>query len=350
MEREKFFSKPRTKKMLGILRSQISPIIGAATFAVLVGLVGCESEKTSNNTTATIEATTTAKTAAATSKKTKVVASHSVICDLVKEIAKDKVDLNCLINPDQDPHVYEGKPSDRQAVEEADIVFYAGLDFDPAIVKMAQASKTPAPKLALHDIATTKKLTLVEDGKTETDPHVWHDAKNGLRMVEIIQENLVKVDPSDAAEFNKNAQELATKIKAIDAWISLQIVTIPAKQRTLITTHDALGYYGNAYGLKITDTLQGISTEEEPTAAKVKSLTEAIKKQQVPVIFAEVTANDKVLKTVANEAKVKIADTELFADGLGKPDSPQGTYLGMLESNTCAIANGLGGKCTAFKP
>jgi manganese/iron transport system substrate-binding protein len=332
--------------MLGICRSQVSSVVGAATLAMLFGLVGCESEKASNTTS---EITTTATTAAATSKKTKVVASHSVICDLVKEIAKDKVDLSCLINPDEDPHVYEGKPSDRQAVEQADVVFYAGLDFDPAIVKMVQASKTAATKLALHEIATDKKLTLVEDGKTETDPHVWHNAKNGLRMVQIIQENLAKVDPSDAAEFSKNAQELETKIKAIDAWIPQQIATIPVKQRTLVTTHDALGYYGNAYGLKINETLQGISTEEQPTAAKVKSLTESIKKQQVPVIFAEVTANDKVLKTVANEAKVKISDTELFADGLGKPDSPQGTYLGMLESNTCAIANGLGGKCTAFK-
>jgi manganese/iron transport system substrate-binding protein len=333
--------------MLGILRSQISSVIGVATLAMLFGLVGCESEKTSNNATVTNEPTTTA---VANSKKIKVIASHSVICDLVKEIAQDKVDLSCLINPDEDPHVYEVRPSDRQAVEQADIVFYAGLDFDPSIAKMVQAIKTNAPKLALHEIATDKKLTLVEDGKTETDPHVWHNAKNGLRMVQIIQENLAKVDPNNTSEFSKNAQELETKIKAIDAWIPQQIATIPVKQRTLVTTHDALGYYGNAYGLKITDTLQGISTEEQPTAAKVKSLTEAIKKQQIPVIFAEVTANDKVLKTVANEAKVKISDTELFADGLGKSDSPQGTYLGMLESNTCAIANGLGGKCTAFKP
>jgi manganese/iron transport system substrate-binding protein len=330
--------------MLGIFRNQISSVMGVVTLAMLVGLGSCASEPNPSKSESSPSNVST------TTKKLKVVASHSVICDLVAEIAKNKVDLNCLINPDQDPHVYEGKPSDRQAVEEADVVFYAGLNFDPAIAKMVQASKTVAPKLALHDIATTKKLTLVEDGKTETDPHVWHDAKNGLRMVEIIQENLAKIDSKDSAEFTQNAQELATKIKAIDAWIPQQIATIPPKQRTLVTTHDALGYYGNAYGLKITDTLQGVSTEEEPTAAKVKFLTEAIKKQQVPVIFAEVTANDKVLKTVANEAKVKIADTELLADGLGKKGSPQGTYLGMLESNTCAIANGLGGKCTAFKP
>jgi manganese/iron transport system substrate-binding protein len=330
------------------VRSKPSYWLGAIAMLTL-SLSGCgQGTETATETTPT--ATASPASASSGGKKLKVVASHSVLCDLVGEVAKDKIDLNCLINPDQDPHVYEGKPSDRQAIEQADVVFYAGLDFDPAIVKMVEATKTPAQKLALHDLGTVKKLTLLHDGKTETDPHVWHDVKNGIKMVEIIKENLAKVDPSNAAEFTKNATALETQLKAIDTWIPQQIATIPEKQRRLVTTHDAIGYYANAYGLKVADTLLGVSTEEEPTAAKVKSLTEGIKKQNVPIVFAEVTANDKVLKTVANEAKVKISDQELYADGLGKQGTPTGTYIGMLESNTCAIANGLGGKCSPFKP
>jgi ABC-type Zn uptake system ZnuABC Zn-binding protein ZnuA len=330
--------------MLGILRIGRTSLWGAMVLAITMSLSSC-AERQSNEV---VKSDPTASPATASGKKLKVVASHSVLCDMVEQVAKDKVDLNCLINPDEDPHVYQGKPSDRQAIEQADLVFYAGLNFDPAIVEMAEATKTPAPKVALHDLGTEKKLTLVEDGKTETDPHVWHNVKNGIRMVQLIEENLVKADSQNAAEFTKNADALESQLKAIDAWIPKQIATIPPNQRRLVTTHDALGYYTDAYGLTVADSLQGASTEDEPTAAKVKSLTESIKKQKVPVIFAEVTANDKVLKTVAKEANVKISEQELYADGLGKKGTPEGTYIGMLEYNTCAIAKGLGGSCTPF--
>ncbi len=332
--------------MLGILRIKAYSFWSATALAMVVGLAGCGSQPQTGETSPT----TAASPATAIDKKPKVIASHSVLCDMVAEVAKDKVDLNCLIDPDEDPHVYEGKPSDRQAIENADLVFYAGLHFDPAIEKMVEATKTSAPKIALHDLGTAQKLTLVEDGKTETDPHVWHNVKNGIRMVQLIEENLAKVDPNDAAEYTKNANALEAKLTKLDTWIPQQIATIPEKQRRLVTTHDALGYYARAYGLTVTDTLLGITTEEEPTAAKVKSLSDNIKKQGVPVIFAEVTANDKVLKTVANEAKVKLSEEKLYADGLGEKGTAQATYIGMLESNTCVIANGLGGKCTPFQP
>ncbi|GAA6618694.1 metal ABC transporter solute-binding protein, Zn/Mn family [Scytonema sp. NUACC26] len=337
--------------MLGIVQNKTHFFWGGLLLAMIVGVGGCESaSKTqSGENVNNLSTTTTSSPATAITKtKPKVVASHSVLCNLVEEVAQDKVNLTCLINPDQDPHTYEGKPSDRQAIEQADLVFYAGLNFDPAIASMVEATKTSVPKIALHDQTTSKKLTLVENGKTETDPHVWHDVKNTIGMVQLIETNLAKIDPGHAAEYSKNADAYEARLKALDAWIPKQIATIPQRQRRLVTTHDALGYYANAYGLTVTDTLLGISTEEEPTASKIKSLTNSIKKQGVPVVFAEVTANDKVLKTVANEAKVKISPEELLADGLGKKGTPQGTYIGMMERNTCAIAKGLGGQCTSF--
>jgi manganese/iron transport system substrate-binding protein len=337
--------------MLGIVQNKMHFFWSGLLLTTIIGVSGCESgsRTQSGENTDNLSTTTTASPATATTKTApKVVASHSVLCNLVEEVAKDKVNLNCLIDPDQDPHTYEGKPLDRQAIEQADVVFYAGLNFDPAIASMVEATKTTSPKIALHDLATSKKLTLVEDGKTETDPHVWHDANNTIGMVQLIETNLAKIDPGNATEYSKNADAYEARLKALDAWIPKQIATIPQSQRRLITTHDALGYYANAYGLTVTDTLLGVSTEEEPTASKVKSLTESIKKQGIPVVFAEVTANDKVLKTVAKEAKVKLSEEELLADGLGAKGTPKGTYIGMMEHNTCAIARGLGGQCTPF--
>lgn len=169
-------------------------------------------------------------------------------------------------------------------------------------------------------------------------------------MVRLIRENLANIDPANADSYNRNAETLIATLEKLDAWISEHLATIPENQRRLVTTHDALGYYANAYGVPIEGTLVGVSSDREPSAARVKSLTEAIKTAGVPVVFAEFSANDKVLQTVANEAGVSISEKVLIADGLGEKDSPAGTYAGMMEYNTCAIATGLGGQCTSFNP
>ncbi len=342
-----------TVKILKGLR--LHSFCGATVLAITVSLTGCgttpEAGTPETNSAASSPTITPVATTAANGKL-KVVASYSVPCDLVQEVAQDKVNLQCLIDAGQDPHVYEAKPKQRQAIDEANIVFYGGIHFEPSIIDMVEASKSSAPKIALHELAVPaeKRLSLEEDGKKEEDPHVWHDVKNGIRMVQLIEENLGKIDPANAAFYAQNADALEEKLKKLDAWVPQQILTIPANQRRLVTTHDALGYYARAYGLKVEGTLLGVSTEEEPTAAKVNALSDGIKAAKVPTIFAELTANDKVLKTVAKEADVKISQEPIVADGLGEKGTPQATYLGMIESNTCIIAQGLGGKCTQFKP
>jgi ABC-type Zn uptake system ZnuABC Zn-binding protein ZnuA len=256
---------------------------------------------------------------------------------------------NCLINYDRDPHTYEATPSDRQAIEQADAVFYAGLNFEPSIIQMVQATNTAAPKVPVHEKAVVEVIQTEEEGKIEPDPHVWHDVQNGIRMVELIQRTLSEADPANAERYASNANTMIRELERLDAWIPEQIATIPENQRRLVTTHDAMSYYARAYGLDVEGTLLGISTEEEPTAAQVKSLVTGVKSANVPVLFAELTSNDKVLRTVANESGVKISKNVLIADGIGKQGTPEGTYQGMLVYNTCAIANGLGGKCTPFK-
>ncbi|MGD1941704.1 MAG: metal ABC transporter solute-binding protein, Zn/Mn family [Leptolyngbyaceae cyanobacterium] len=315
--------------------------------ALLIGLAGCSSAPPTSSESDSSEATPDSETAADTADESgvNVVASYSVICDITAQIVDGGAGLNCLIPADQDPHTYQAKPSDREAIDTADLVFYAGLNFEPAIIDMATASESAAPKIALHDEAVLQVIEVEEEGEVNPDPHIWHDVENGLVMVTLIRDNLIAIDPDNADVYTQNAEQLTAELEALDTWIPEQIATIPESQRRLVTTHDAMGYYAQAYGLTVEGTLLGASTEEEPTATEVKDLSTAIQDKGIPTIFAELTAGDRVLKTVADEAGVSISENVLLADGLGAEGTPGESYTGMLVYNTCAIVGGLGGEC-----
>ncbi|MEM9216655.1 MAG: zinc ABC transporter substrate-binding protein [Cyanobacteria bacterium P01_F01_bin.150] len=320
----------------------------ADTFMALTVVAGLAACGTPTQTTTAPEAEDTSEVAT-DGGTPEVVASYSVLCSMVEQIAAGVLEPDCLISYDQDPHTYEATPSDRQAIEVADAVFYAGLNFEPSIIQMAEATTTPAPKVAVHDKAVQNIIEVEEEGEVEPDPHIWHDIENGIRMVELIEQTLTEIDPNNADTYASNADTLTSELERLDTWIPEQIATIPDNQRRLITTHDAMSYYARAYGLVVEGTLLGISTEEEPTAAQVKSLTEGIQSIGVPMVFAELTSNDKVLRTVANEADVDISKDVLIADGIGERGTPAGSYQGMLVYNTCTIVTGLGGTCSAFE-
>ncbi|NJL40629.1 MAG: zinc ABC transporter solute-binding protein [Leptolyngbyaceae cyanobacterium SM1_4_3] len=321
---------------------------GAVVLSLTLGVASCGTSP-STQSEGTAETETSETTASAPAGEVDVVASYSVLCSMVEQVAAEILEPNCLISYDQDPHTYEATPADRQAIEQADAVFYAGLNFEPSIIQMVEATNTPAPKVAVHEEAVDNVIEVEEEGEVEPDPHIWHDVENGIRMVESIQQTLSEVDPDNAEQYASNAADVISELEQLDAWIPEQIATIPENQRRLITTHDAMSYYARAYGLTVEGTLLGISTEEEPTAAQVKTLTEGIQAAGVPTLFAELTSNDKVLRTVANEAGVKISENVLIADGIGKQGTPAGSYQGMLVYNTCTIVEGLGGTCTSFE-
>lgn len=339
---------------------------GTPLLALTVSILSACASTTPTSQTSPAAPTNTA----ATSTNLKVVATSSVLCDLTQMVAANTIDLTCLVKAGTDPHVYEPTPEDRKAIEDAQLVFYSGYDFEPSLIKLIKASSNPAPKVAVGEAAVPKPLMgehehehgeepaeaeKPAEGEThaegeEPDPHVWHDAQNGIQMVKVIQANLAKAAPANAELYAKNAQALTTELTQIDNWIKSQIATIPAASRKLVTTHDALGYYSAAYGIPVEGALQGISTDEKPTAARITELTEEIKADQVPTIFAEVSANPKLIEAVAKEANVKLSDQELFADGLGEAGSKGETYPKMLIANTRAIVEGLGGQYTAFQP
>ncbi|HEY9824742.1 MAG TPA: zinc ABC transporter substrate-binding protein [Stenomitos sp.] len=329
-------------------------------FALAVGFLSACAPSTPTNQTSPDNAIKVN----ATSKNLNVVATSSVLCDLTKVIAAQTTNLTCLVKAGTDPHVYEPTPEDRRAIEDAQLVLYSGYDFEPSLIKLIKASTNSTAKIAVAEVAVPKPLMgehehgheehAKEEQHTaeekEPDPHVWHDAKHGIQMVKVIQDNLAKAAPENADLYAKNAQALTNKLTQIDDWIKSQIASIPSTSRKLITTHDALGYYSAAYSIPVEGALQGLSTDEKPTAARVKELADEIKANKVPTIFAEVSVNPKLIEMVAKEANVTLSKQELFSDGLGQAGSEGDTYPKMLVANTKAIVEGLGGQYTAFQP
>jgi manganese/iron transport system substrate-binding protein len=279
-----------------------------------------------------------------------VIATSTVICSLTKEIAGNTIDLKCLIDAGSDPHVYNPKPEDRKAIDQAKLVLYSGYDFEPTLIRLIKASSNKSAKVAVAEAAVTKPLELEEDGKKVPDPHVWQDAKNGVAMAKVINTQLSKILPNQASVYNAKTQLITSNLTKLDTWIKSEIATIPTKQRQLVTTHDALGYYSKAYGIPVVGALEGISSDEAPTPTRVAQLVREIKASVVPTIFAETTINPKLIVAVAKEANVKVSPRELFADGLGAAGSEADTYYKMMMANTRTIVEGLGGKYTPFQP
>ncbi len=290
---------------------------------------------------------TASETPTATTDAPKVVVTNTILCDLTKQIAGNTVDVVCLLAAGSDAHVYKLTPAARQSIEDAKLVFYGGYDFEPELIKAIKATSNPAPKVAVHEVAVPQPQTFEEDGKSTTDPHVWHNAQNGIKIATTISANLGKLVPAQAAIYQQNTQKLTAELGQLDTWIKAQINTISAAKKTLFTTHDALGYYSKAYGIPV-DALEGLSTDEKPNAARAKEMIGKIEQAKVQTIFAELTLNPKLITAIAQAAKVKVAAQEIYADGLGEASSAGGTYQKMLISNTKSIVEGLGGKFTPF--
>jgi manganese/iron transport system substrate-binding protein len=334
----------------------------------------------------------------------RVVVTTSVLCDLTQQVAADTIALTCLLSPGQDPHTYQAKPSDRQALDEADLVLYDGYGFMPSMIGLVEASNHPVPKIAVYEAAVPNPLRgTVHDhdhdhdheigdpaehdaeyeahrpkedpnhgdedhshgdedsAHTETmpptdvaaspetelvaDPHIWHNARNNRAMVEVIANQLTQINPDQADVYETNAAQLTTVFTALDQWIQTQVDTIPADNRKLVTTHDAFRYFADAYGVEVKGALGGLTTAERPSAQSLTALVDQVKAARVPAIFAESTTNPELINAIAKDANVSVAEQPLFVEGPGTADSIAPTMPAMLVANTCTIVNALGGRC-----
>jgi zinc/manganese transport system substrate-binding protein len=279
--------------------------------------------------------------APATGAKLNVVATFSILGDLVQSVAGDNIQLHTLVGPDGDTHTYEPIPADGVALARANVIFENGLGFETWLNKLYTASGSKAKRVVVTTGVTPGKIA-IGDAAGETDPHAWQDVTYAMRMVNIIRDTLATQDPAHASAYQANAAAYLKQLQDLDGYIQQQANVIPAERRKLVTNHDALGYFARRYGFQVIgDVLGSVSTEaSEPSAAEIAKLTDEIKSAGVPAIFTENIENSAVINQVAQEAGVKVGPP-LYTDALGKPGTPGDSYLKMMRYNIDTIVAAL---------
>jgi zinc/manganese transport system substrate-binding protein len=269
--------------------------------------------------------------------KVKAVASFSILGDMVKQVGGDRVDVITLVGPDGDAHVYEPTPADAKNLASAQILFTNGLGFEGWMERLEKSSGFKGKVV----VASTgvKPRTMVEDEKTITDPHAWQSLANGKRYVVNIRDGLIVVDPEGKAVYEANAAKYLDAIAKEETDVKAAIATLPQEWRKIITSHDAFGYFGAAYGLEIVAP-EGVSTESEASAKDVAKIIRQIKAEHIPAVFMENITDHRLLDQIASETGAKIGG-ELYTDALSPPDGSAPTYLYMFRHNVGALTAAL---------
>jgi ABC-type Zn uptake system ZnuABC Zn-binding protein ZnuA len=263
--------------------------------------------------------------------KIKIVATVSIIGDVVKNVAGDKIDLVVMVGPDGDAHEYEPTPADSVELAHADIVFENGLHLEHWLDKLHEASGSKAKRVVVSQGIKPRSFA---DNPQEVDPHAWQDVSNVILYTQNVRDALVVTDPANKEEYIANARDYIQKLQALDAWVKEQVATIPQDKRKLVTNHDALGYFADRYGFKIIGAVIPSATTEaaDPSARQTADLLNIIKSNGVHAIFSENMANPKLTQTLSKEAGVEVGPA-LYTDALGHAGSPGETYVKMITYN-----------------
>jgi zinc/manganese transport system substrate-binding protein len=272
-----------------------------------------------------------------------VVASFSILADIAAAIGGERVSVAALVPPDGDAHVYQPTPADGRALTQARLVVVNGLGMEGWIDRLIRASGFKGPVVVAskgvkpgvmnedESDAVSKAPRHMVTPKVIFDPHAWQDARNGILYARNIADGLARVDPAGAAVYRSNAEAYVKELEATDAWIRREIGRIPPQQRKIITTHDAFGYFGRAYGVAIL-AAEGISTEYEPSAGDVAKLIRQIRTEKIKALFIENMHDSRIIEQIARDTGAVIAGT-VYSDALSPPGGPADTYLKMFRHN-----------------
>ena len=279
---------------------------------------------------------------AAAQEKLNVVATFSILGDLVKEVGGDLVEITTLVGPNGDAHVYSPSPADTKRLADAKIVFVNGLGFEGWITRLVKASGTKAPVVVATKGVKPRKMERAEEHDHDhgaIDPHAWQSVANAKIYVANIRDALVKTDPAGQAAYEANAKAYLAKLDALEQEVKDVIAKIPADRRRIITTHDAFGYFRQAYGLDFIAP-QGVSTESEVSAKDVAKIITQIRRQKIPAVFIENVTDPRLVKRIAEETGAKIGGT-LYSDALTDPKGDAPTYIDMIRHNIRALGAAL---------
>lgn len=268
--------------------------------------------------------------------KLAVVTSFSILADITRQIGGEHVEIADMVGPDADAHTYEPTPDDAKALLKARLVIRNGLGFEPWLDRLVASTGTQATLVTASRGVIPRSLE--EDGETVPDPHAWHNLANIELYVSNITKALVTADPPHQADYARNSQAYLKRIHALLAEAKAKLGSLPAGNRKIVTSHDAFGYLGQAYGIDFMAP-QGLSTEREPSAAEVAALITQIRNARVKAVFMENIKDARLLKQIADESGARIGGT-LYSDALAA-QGPASTFTGLFEYNLNTLYDAL---------
>lgn len=325
--------------------------------------------------------------------KVNAVASFSILADMVKNVGGDRVEVTELVGPDGDAHTFDPTPADAKKLAQADVFVVNGLGFEGWMERLETSSGFKGATVVASKGVTPRKMEEehghhdgAEDDRDEhakgdddhdkhakdekghdhdehakgeddhdgdgeehagghhhhhgdTDPHAWQNLANGEIYVANIRDGLIAADPDGKAAYEANAAKYIAALKAEDEAVKAALAALPESRRRIITSHDAFGYFGAAYGLEILAP-EGVSTESEPSAKDVASIIRQIRDDKIPAVFMENITNPQMLEQIAKESGAKIGGT-LYSDALSAKDGPAPTYLDMFKYNVGTLTSAL---------
>jgi manganese/zinc/iron transport system substrate-binding protein len=273
-----------------------------------------------------------------------VVATIGMISNAVERVGEGRVEVEGLMGPGVDPHLYKASEGDLRRLERADIVFYGGLHLEAKMAEVLERIGDERRTQAVTDSIPRSRLLAPPDFSSAFDPHVWFDVRLWMRAVEQIRDTLAEADPAHAALYRRNAARYLDELRELDAYVRSRARSVPEERRVVITAHDAFAYFGRAYGFEVRG-LQGISTASEAGAGDVQRLADFIAERRIPAIFVESSVSPRTIQAVREAVRARGFDVRiggsLFSDAMGDEGTPEGTYVGMVRHNIDEIVEAL---------
>ena len=280
-----------------------------------------------------------------------VIAADGVLCDITQRLAAGDLRVSCLLQPGDDPHQFRLTPQQSQELSQAQLVLINGYGLTPALASADKPGTAQSRTAAVAELAVPNSPALdaaghdeVEHAHGDRDPHVWHDPQQAAALVTEVASQLSQLRPAAQERITARAKAMTATLQQLDAWNRRQLATIPAA-RPLATGHRAFASLARAYGLQELAVVDATSSSANLRPQAFQAVVERLRRERVPMLFAEQLPADKALQRVSSLSGVPIAAEPLVADGLAPEPGGNGNLVATLTANTCRIVNGLGGRC-----
>lgn len=273
-----------------------------------------------------------------------VVTTIAQIGDITENIGGDLVEVNSLMGPGVDPHLYNAVQGDIQKMTEADIIFYNGLHLEGQMGEIFAEMKQEKPTIPVAENIPKEKLLADPESPDISDPHVWFDINLWKYAAEAVRDGLIELDPDNKETYTQNTASYLKELDELNDYALERFEEIPEQSRVLVTAHDAFNYFGKAYGFEVMG-LQGLSTESDYGVNDIQRIINVLVERNIKGVFVESSVSERSINAVVEGAKEEGQEVsiggELYSDAMGEAGTEEGTYIGMFKHNVETIVESL---------